>query len=417
MAIIPIDSIQRRNATYDKFFQETNISRTADGSVAKSVLDAVFSELEAIENRSEEVRSDLNPLTANGPYLELWSEFLGIERRLALRAFALDSDRIVKMFVDTGTFGDLNNGADLVIDRNSISFTGNAKMITDIGFEEYSVEYELIENTIILPASESELYISVVASQYGTEHNIGKNQLVGHSFSNYPAYPNTILQVTNTAPILNGVDEEDDDSIRYRISRASYTRTNSTIQKLNNVVNLIPGIRDVVIIEGYSGYGTLDLFIDANTFTIPDSLIEDAMRKVIEINYEGLEVFMNKSPRIGISIELSVKFKNNILEDDKNNILIAIESEILNSLIDLNVGEGINFASLYDNLNGSYIEIQQLGIKNEGFDSIIIYRPGLGNRRSATVLENTTIEFTPNNIERILPEDSLARPVLVKEFK
>ncbi len=107
----------------------------------------------------------------------------------------------------------------------------------------------------IAVAAGSEEYADAVASGPGESYNVGVGVLTAHNagMSN--------LSVTNIRPLGGGSFAESDEEYRYRISLALSSRTGSTENAIRSALLALPGVRDVSIINGARGSGTLDLII------------------------------------------------------------------------------------------------------------------------------------------------------------
>jgi hypothetical protein len=407
----------RRNASVlEKFYGETNITRTEEGAVARSLWDAVRSELEAVEDRVDSAVADANPLTAIGPYLELWLEWFDIERQLTRRAHARAEDRIVRFVPDKGasTFGDLNAGQPISIGSADFRTFGRTRLFTDRGLEEFEVEYELLEDVILDPG-DSEHYVSVMAIQPGVEFNIGTKQLADHTFTDYATYPDRRLKIENLSPITNGEDDEDDDRARYRMSRIGELRPKGFVEQISSRIDSIPGISDVIAIQGFSGSGSVDFFVDTQSFEVPDALLNEAREVAEEVNSHGTLINIDAISRVGISIEVTVKFKPGIPDDEKSTILNNVELQITNEVLDTDIGESIDLEDLYRRIGISYGGISSLGVSGRGFDTVTLYREGLFGQRVGETISDTLSTLQLSEIERILPESSLLKPFTVRE--
>ncbi len=415
MPFTPIDRVQRKLNIQEKFFRETNITRTEEGSVARSFMDAVLSEIEAAESQIEYARSNTNPLTASGPYLRLWGDFFGIQPETAVRAHVRASDNVFKFYVASGTFGDLNNGSNIVINKDDIVIRGESKTLTNRGIESFPVEYELVDQTITLLAGSNALFVGVIAAQPGSEFNIQVNQLTEHTFSSYSAFPNKLLLCTNLAPISNGEDIEDDERYRYRIDRSAFIRVPDVVEKLTFMIDAVPGVTGVFPIRNFSGSGVLDIFVDTQAFQVSPSIINSVREADQSAQISGIPINIEPIRRIGISIELSVKYKAQLSDQEKSQISSELEAFILREILNKRTGERLDLSELYNRLVISYIGNLDIGVANKGFDTVIVYRDSLLGKRSGEVLNTSLGIIEADEFERIVPEEPLIQPVLIRE--
>lgn len=416
MPLTVLNRARRNAAIQEKFYGESNITRTEEGSIGRALQDSIRSELRAVEDRIDTAGADANPITSSGPHLELWSEFFDQERDLTVRAEVQEADRVVRLTPGPGasTFGDLNGGLAMTVTASEFRAFGRSQLFTDRGVEEFDIEYELFEDLTLNPA-DTEQYISIIATQPGSEFNIGANQLKDHNFINYTTYPDIKLTIENLSPITNGDDDEDDDRFRYRLSRLGFLRPVDFPEQISNEINRIPGINDVITIQNFSGSGTIDYFIDTQSFQVPDNILDQAREAVQRANNHGANINVDKIQRLGIAIELTVKFKPGTTEEDKNIILNNIELQITNEIVTTNIGESLDLEDLYRRIGLAYNNVASIGNTGKGFDSVILYREGLFEQRVGEALANTLSIIQLSQIERLLPENSILRPFKVTE--
>lgn len=407
---------QRRANTMEKFYDETTVTRTEQGAKARALIDGVLSEIDAVEDRLDEAQSDFLPTTASGPYLLLWKDLTGIPTRNASRAMGLASDFVFRFKTPPGvaTFGDLNNGNDIVIGANEIRIFGASQFLTDRGVESFEVEYELVEDVTLLAGS-SEQFVTVIALQPGSDYNVPEGQLNSHDFINYATYPDLKLLAENVKPIANGDNEENDDETRFKLSTTGLLRNSEFINRLFNLIDDIPGVNRVVFLENYSGSGSIDFYIDTQTFTIPPSIINTAREKVEEVTKYTSNIFVQPVERVGLYMEISVKFKNAVEEDDKINILQDIETYVINEILKVEIGGSFDLEQLYNDVALRYAEISSIGFENRGFDVVTIYRDGLRSERVGNKVSDTFSTISLSDTERLLPEDQLSKPIVVRE--
>lgn len=414
MPLIPFNRAQRHAELLDRFMSETNITRVAPGNIARSIADMVFAELEAIEDRLDESLSDINPISATGPYLRLWMEFLGIEEDEAKVAHAIESDRVQKLYVASGTFGDLNEGQDIEISASSFRISGTTRQATGTEVIDIPVEYRIPED-IVLSAADSEQWITLVAMQPGDEFNIAAGQLESHNFTDYVTSDNSDAQLltTNIMPIVNGEPGSSEDTYQYEVSRAMTFRGGSVIDKINSVIGALPGVTRVIEFEGAQA-GVIDFYVDTESFVIPLSVLEAAQAAVDAVAYPGVNIFVNPVPRVGIAINTGVRFKSGVSDEDKRSVIRTAEALLLGSILSTSIGDALEIGELYRQLALNYPEVSQFGT-GSNFDQIIVYRDGIDGRRHAEQLNDERKVVALFRYERLLPEGSIPSPIRIQE--
>lgn len=414
MPLNPIDRADRRAKVLGKFYDDTQITRTEPGAIGRAAMEGVLSELEAIEDRSEQNLSNAMPTQAESAHLELWMDYYGLDRETATHAHVLAEDQGFRFFVETGTFGDINNGQDIVIARNEVAISGVTKIAADEGIEEFPIEYELLEESVTLAAGDSEQFVGVRAVQPGTFSNIGPTDLNSHDYTNYTTYPDVKLLCQNTIPIVNGEEEEDSDRMRYRLSRRGAIRPLDTLEQLQVELDAIPGVNEVMTIKNAGGIGTVDIYIDSQSFVVPDSLISLAAERAgVILHPDNLNI--EAMPRVGIAIDTKVYFKSGVSKESRASILEALEAAFFNMVLAHTRGLDFDLEKKYNQLALTFAEVGWIGYNGNGFDKVIIYRDSLGGQRAGSTLSDTLSVIPMVQYERLLPEDSLSRPISFTE--
>lgn len=416
MPVGHVDKAIRNSEILQKFYDETGVTRTSDGSNAKALHDAIVDRIEAVERRQEDSHSDMFPMTASGPYLELWMQWADLEAKLSSKAYSLEEDQVVRFVPGDGaaTFGDLNDGNPITLLRGSTTITGATKFSTNRGFEEFDVEYDLLEDYVLQPG-DSEQWIGVIALESGTEFNISAGQLRNHSFSGYSTYPERKLIIENVSPIASGETDEEESQIRYRLSRNATSRTRSFGERIAARLDTIPGVSDVIFFAGYSGAGSIDFYLDSQSFEVAESTLEDARELAEENNSFGAIINVDAVERVGIYVELGVSFKPSTSSEVKDAILEAMRTNIYNQVLALNSGDSLDLAALYRSLIITFVPVASIGIENQYFDKVILYRGGLLGQRLGEQLDRETSLISVGEVERLLPEVSFADPIIVRE--
>ncbi len=409
----PFDRAERRVNALERLSQETNLTRVEEGSLLNRTVDVILAEVDAVENRTMEARTEANPVTSRGAYQELWGEFLGVERIAASRAYARAEDQVYRFYVESGTFGDLNDGQDIFLPQATTRIVGTNQLVTDIGLQEFPLQYDLLGD-VTLPAAASELYIGIVASQPGSDFNVGVGQLKDHSFIEYPTYPEKLLLGMNVMPIVNGEDEEDEETYAYKISRANHLRPESGISRMESEIDQIPGVSETFSRAGLSGSGTVDIFVDAESFIVPPALLSEANALSGAFQLSGVQVNIEPVRRVGFSLDSTVTFKPGVDEDTRRAIRQDLETKVLEEVIEVGRAGRLDLDTLYRRLSLSNTEISSIG-QQDSFDEVTLYREGIDGRRSGEVLANSRDLLLFGDLERLLPEDNLISPVLFRE--
>lgn len=410
MSLIPFDRAQRVVHMLEAFSQETGLSRINPGSITRAMMDAFVSELHAIEDIAQEGFSDVNPLSATGPYLHMLADMYGAQPVIGNPAFALADDGNFHFYVDQGTFGDINNGQDIVIPADRLRVYGQSQRLSETGdLEELPVSFRPVES-ITLPAAESQVYVSITAMQPGPDFNVASEALTDHNFSGYARNTEQLLKCKNNYPILNGSSDGDDENIRYELSRIYAVRDTTAIERLITLIDSIPGITEVLAEPNFSGSGTVDFFIDAESFVIPPSLLSEA-QDVIQSSFQyGSQINVNGIKRVGLSVVSDIEFKRGVTDEQKDATIESIRAYLLDSILESGIAGSVDLSKIARDIALSVPTIARIG-DGSGFDEVTVWRDAIQGSRYGVALTNRNVQLVAQRFERFLPEDNLVNPI------
>ncbi len=211
---------------------------------------------EALSLKEEQVRQDyLSRLSnARGKALDEIGDKLGMPRIRAEHARADLVAHSVAFYVESGTFGAINSG-------NSITVPINTRIRSRPNQNELntSVEYQTLQ-TVTLNAADDLQYVGVRAVNIGTASNVGETVLRTHNVTAYTDSANQSLKVVNFYPIINGVDDEQDDLYRYRLANHYNQMITNNETKLRLAALRVGGVVNTRVEPGYFGIGTAGVF-------------------------------------------------------------------------------------------------------------------------------------------------------------
>ncbi len=408
MPINPIDKGKRRASVLERFRKNTVLTRTEEGSINRAFIDSMMNEIENLDEEWERGLESFNPLTAESPYAEMWGEVFGVVPSTASRAIAYKSQKIVRFKVESGTFGDYNGGQDINIPSSGFLAYGSNRAIREGDLLDEEITFELLED-VILPNGDSEAWVTLIASGLGAGYAIDSYNLSGHNFINYASYPDAILQIENVSPILGGLNEDSDSSIRSAIFRANFSKSVLVEDALIRELQSIPGADDIVTLRGYSSPGSVDFFIDSISYVIPDSLITEAKDRVESVNYLNEKIKIHKMKRVGVGIESKVLFKKGTSDDRKQEIINGF-SDILYDIFSRGLaGVSLNFDEYYSRLITSAREISFIGSNKSTFDKVIIFRSDVNGKQYSKIYENQNPNIVLKNFEKAYPEINMPK--------
>lgn len=413
MPFNPFEIESLRTRIYDEYFKETNLNRFEDQSPGKGILDSFLTRIEAQESFIGAQLPRSNPITATGPYLDQWLNFLNIQRKEPTRAFARAIDKVVRLKVSNGgNFGDLNGGSSIVLNPGDITFFGDSRVFSNNDFEVLTVRYSLATTTTLNPA-DSEVWIDVLADGVGEQYRLEIGQLATHDYTAYSSFGNIDLVVENISSITNGYDGDSDDVVGTKMLRQSVFRSDGIRSQIENILFDLDSVEDYLILPKRSGPGTVDVFLDASAFYIPFSVLQDAEEALSSITDRGVEIFIDRVRRLGVSLELDVVFKNTITEERASAIISVIQSQLFSIFNSLRIGESLNLSIFVDSFYRAFNEIQYIGQNNLYFNKAYMFEEGVGGKRIRKEIDQLE-DLSPNEFTRIVLETPLLNPILIR---
>ena len=303
-----------RNSLKDR----AGITNFNSDSTARSIYLPFVNELSRINNENRRAFESLQIETANGKDLEAIAANQGLNRLTATFSSADSADKNF-VFTCDSSFGQINNGS-------SISIPVGTKIKVEEG-ERNSIVYELT-SAVTLSPNNSHQYASVRSLTAGSSSNVSANSLTILDFTNYAKSNLNALKCTNVYPILNGRNNESDDSLRFRIASqyASLVKDSEDSLFLRSLE--VPGVIDTRIMPNYYGIGTVGVFVFGASYKSNKSLLSEVKRKVNLISAPGVKYEVMPGITVFLDFEISIYVNESIPEDQKK----AIESNIKRNL-------------------------------------------------------------------------------------
>lgn len=227
-------------------------------------------------------------------------------------------------YVDSGTFGDINGGVSITIPE------GTLVSVTDT-FADDTIVYRIVEN-YELDVDSNYVYCSARALNPGSYANVSKNSLNYHNFLNYSDVLNDTLKVTNKYAVINGNDEETDNLLRYRASNFMQSLANKNKDAILLKALQVPGIREVKILNGYYGIGTVGVVAFGQGRELTKSATELLEDRLLELEMPGQNITVLNGITVYLDFKIRVYVKTGLSEIDKRNIISEIKKEIANTI-------------------------------------------------------------------------------------
>lgn len=307
-------------------------------STARSIYLPFVNELGRLNSENRRAFESLQIETAAGKDLEAIASNYGLSRLSATYAQTEAFDKNFTFICDS-TFGSINNGMPIEVP------VGTQIRINE--GETNSVVYETV-STVILAPNNSYQYAAVRSMSAGSGSNVAANSLVVLDFSDYANSSSKTLKCTNSYAILNGRNNESDDSLRFRILNQYATIVKDSEDSLFFRSLEVPGVVDIRIMPNYYGIGTVGVFVFGSGYKSNASLLAEVKRKVNTIAAPGIRYEVVPGITVYLDIELSIYVNESIPDDQKRLMRMNIERNLKLAINAENSSGEVSISSLKD---------------------------------------------------------------------
>jgi uncharacterized phage protein gp47/JayE len=303
---------------------------------------------------------------AEGDFLDALGEILGVPRLSEETNYVDENSRVVRLYTLMENFGEINEGSPIVIPALTELFTSPADGTSIIYFE--TIE------AVTLQAADNEAFISVRAKVAGSSTNIGEGELNNINFSGYSDSVNQSLQVTNESPINSGRERESDSNYRFRISQQAANLAKANEMAVRLAALQVPGVADIRLTRWQRGIGTADIIVQATTLTVSNALLALVSGAVREAEGIGNYVYVRRPTEIGVKIEISLKYRNNLKASVRADIQTRVAVAIREYINNLPIGEGYVINEIVQRVLDVDDNIKDIGTTGQPIDNIYLYR-------------------------------------------
>lgn len=367
--------------------QATGIKNTTPGGKARALADIIADRFGELETRQFITASQNLLPYATGDALDAIGDIYSIPRIGAADASSPSTDNNFKFFVNSGTFGDINNGQDIIIPPGTRLFTASNNGPV------YTVD---VQTTLFAANSNQPVSASSLAT--GSAGNASANIFNRHNFVNYAQAAFGTLLITNDFGIIAGRDAEDDESYRFRIRLKLQSAGGNAEVDLRAAILQIPGIQDVVF---KPLAGTYQVYVYGISPAVPQSLlslVQTAINSHTAYPLTGTAVVPDL---VGISLSTTLHLKSGLSTIDQSSVISAAQQAAANYINNLGVGQELVINEIADLIMNSDNRILDVGDPDKPLQEIFIWRSRLDDTRYSRFLINN---YTPVIGERIVVE-------------
>ena len=363
---------------------QTNITQLSPGSKARFILDTV--------NREQAAQFQIFDVSlvqafikyADGKFLDMFGDLLQIPRINSTHAE--DSSNNFMFYVQTGTFGDINQGNDFSIPANQQISTVplDTNTVTPGIVEQPIIRYKLVDS-ITLRANQSVAYVAVRAETEGLGSSIARNVLNRHSFSSYASSAQNKLKCTNTFAIQNGTNRESDASYRFRLLGAFRAKSLANRSAIRLAALSVAGVSDVIDVLAEQGPGSVSVYVQGLTPTTGPRLLEEVAVAVGEVASWGVRVFVFAPTPLGIQLGVKVNWSPRATQIQVAEGYTIMRQAVENYMNGLDIGDELIFETLINvMLSEVPLALSIGGVRPNKFEEIYVHREN-PSKASATV--------------------------------
>jgi uncharacterized phage protein gp47/JayE len=380
----------------------TNITRLSAGGFARALLEAVNKRLAEVYEVFDLNMARAFVSSAPGQYLDMIGLLLGVTRESSVAANVTTDTQVIKFYVDTGTFGTINGGSDILVPQGTILSTRTAGA---------GITYRTIEEAT-LPLGQNSAWIAAEAAIPGEEANVGSGSLLYHDFTDYTDSDSSTLLVTNVHPISNGKNFESDANYRFRIVNRALEAEAANLTAIRLAALSTPGVADVILIRRYRGIGTFGVIIQSILPVVSTTLIEAVTANVAQVQAYGEIAYIRAPRETGISMKLVVHYNRRLSENE----LLEIEDDLKRSITEeingLDIGDTFYVNKLVANLFMVSDEIANFGETGQPIKELYVHKESqLEDNR---VRQKLLGDHVPESDERVIVEPSLSVPITLE---
>lgn len=382
----------------------TNVTRTSPGSKTRALAQAVSKKL-GRQWKTFDKNVALGFIDgSNGKYLDFIGQMLGLPRAGETTASISSADRLVRFYVDIGTFGTINSGSSIILPAGTLVGTSTAGT---------GIVYRVPFQTL-LPSGSSESYVAVEALRPGTTSNLGAGQLRFHNFSDYTDSLNGSLKVNNEGEINVGREIEGDTNYRFRLSNQVIAAETANLTAIRLTALSVPGVADVAIIPYFHGIGSFDVLIKATVPSVSVSLEQAVWEAIFKKTGFGNVATVRGPLEIGVSMIGELTLKRRITVDEQDSLVDSVTANITSYIDNLDIGEDLIFNEMIERVMATSDLIKNVGSTSKPFQKVYIHRPSKleDNKVRSTLVD----DFSPEADEKLLVENQYAgsTPILFR---
>lgn len=375
--------------TVSDLLNNTTLSSAAPGTKTRAIIEASMKRI----NQAYRVFDHNLVMTflrhAEGEFLDWIGEILNLERQGPSRATVSADQQVVKFFVETGLFGTLTEGPDIILPAGTI-ISSSPFLEGNSARGEYYLPV-----TVTLNHARSEQWVPVASFSTGPGANVGRYQLKYHNYNQIAKYKE--LKVINTLSIDNGTDVESDASYRYRLSKQVTAAEAANETAVRMAALSVPGVADIVTVPWRRGLGTFDIIVKATTPYVSDALLDSVTAAVEVKRAVGIDIEVAAPTTLLTQFQLHLFSRRALTRPEFDEINRLVKSAVTQYVNSLDIGEEFITNEAVQRVMEVSDEIKNMGSAAKPFESVIIRQPDGGG-----TIDITNQDYAPDEDARLV---------------
>jgi uncharacterized phage protein gp47/JayE len=275
----------------EKIQRDTPITNVGPGSIARSLIEAITTELGDIYDILDFNVTQSYLSTATGEALNALGALYGVERKNVSNLAAIDKS--------LGSFYFYLNspvGSDIVIPSETRVYTSATSFIG----RQHS--FSTIGDTVI-PAGRTKAYASLKPDFNDAVFTAGSNTL---TFNSANVIGGTTVFCTNPRSISPLPSFETDDDYRLRVIKQIRVNAAGTVESVRYAGLAVPNVRDVRIRSAPYGMGSFEAVIVPESTANVQQTMEAASAAIEAVKPLGVRMFTKTPTRLPVDIEVDI---------------------------------------------------------------------------------------------------------------
>lgn len=269
----------------------TEITMTSPGSVARALTEANLAEIVTAYNTADLAMRMAYVSSANGFFLDLLGELVGVTRRNDKYAYVRATDRNIRFYVNSGTLGDY-------IPKSGDPTKCQVPAGTTISSPSGDVVF-VVDTAHEAPAAATEIWVSARAQTVGTSSNVGPSVLTTNSLS-------AEILSENVSAVTTGAEVESDESLRYRIRAAVVVAEGANRTSIMDAAIQVAGVSDVVVREFSQGSGSFELLLIPDGNRVPFEAVLQVRSRLAGVAAFGINFTVREPRYVPFAIDMEI---------------------------------------------------------------------------------------------------------------